>query len=80
ISGNRVSGVLGDAGSGDYGIYNFNDSRLAIRDNDLLGNTTAGSVGIFCTTGNASAKNNLVSGFFWAWKVCNDGGGNTVVP
>ena len=80
VNGNRVSGVLGDGSGASYGIYNFTSSRVAMRDNDLLGNAATGSVGIFCTTGNANAKDNVINGFATAWTTCSDGGGNTVVP
>jgi hypothetical protein len=80
VRGNRVSRVLGDGGGTGLGIYNFSSSRVVLRDNDLIGDALASSIGLHCNDANGSAKNNVISGFATGLETCSDDGGNSVHP
>lgn len=81
IARNRIRGLVGS--SDVIGIYNFEkggSARIAIRDNDLVGDATVGSVGLLCETSNGRAIDNLINGFETGINVCSDDGGNVTVP
>lgn len=74
VSGNRVRG-LAPSGTGlAYGIYNYNSGRMVIRENDLQGTGSAGSVGIRCIDNAATARDNVVAGFTTAVEACLSSG------
>lgn len=86
ISGNSVSGLVKDGSGTAYGIYNFRTLRINLRNNDLAGDGSASSVGIYCDnlgSGDGqiygSAKDNVIKGFATALS-CLDSGGNSVAP
>lgn len=60
ISGNRIRGVIADGAGEAYAIHH-GLWRAVLRDNDLSG--TGVGVGMFCSTGHARAKGNLINGF-----------------
>ncbi|MEZ0470284.1 NosD domain-containing protein [Luteimonas salinilitoris] len=63
ITANRVRGLAANGTGSTYGIYNDNSGRLVLRDNDVQGSGAAGSVGVRCTNNQATARDNVVSGF-----------------
>jgi len=80
IIGNRVRGLapVGEFGFA-YGISNFVNGRLAIRDNDVIGGGNPGS-GMLCTNGGlARAKGNVINGFITGLNGCVDDG-NVIAP
>jgi hypothetical protein len=80
IIGNGVSGLLKDGAGKDYGIYNLDSDRISMRDNDVLGDGSVGSVAFSCATATGSTRDNVISGFASAIATCTDSGGNTVIP
>jgi parallel beta-helix repeat protein len=80
INGNRIRGML-HAGSGSvYGVENLGDTRVTMRDNDLIGDGGSGSNGVFCMSGTSSAQGNLLSHFQTAIGGCSNDGGNVTHP
>lgn len=80
IMGNDVGG-LAKAGSGSArGIVNATAGLLTLRRNNVVGDGSAGSVGLACADASGRASENIVSGFATALSVCNDSGRNDVVP
>jgi parallel beta-helix repeat protein len=80
IARNRVRGLSGD---NTYGIYSFEKTgagRIAIRDNDLVGEASVGSIGLHCETTNGRAMDNVINGFETGNDGCADDGGNVIVP
>jgi len=80
IAGNGVSGLVSDGTGHAYGILNAGSDRLTLRDNDLVGNKDGASEGMRCTNGNGRALDNTISGFTVAIVLCNDSGGNALIP
>jgi parallel beta-helix repeat protein len=89
ISGNRLRGLLKDGTGLEEGIVSDSDYNLAIRNNDLAGNATTGSVGIECNnnynaisgpTDNGTTKNNVINGFVTGIQGCSDDSGNVLAP
>ncbi|HEY0660021.1 MAG TPA: hypothetical protein VGD21_01660 [Lysobacter sp.] len=86
VIGNGVRGVVSAgpaAGGATAGIYNNTAGtagRIALRDNDVVGDGSTGSVGISCDTSNSRARNNVISGFATAIVSCSNDGGNALVP
>ena len=79
VNGNRVRG-LHHEGNGATAIFNYTGSRVVMRDNDLLGDASTLTSGIECQDADASAKNNVISGFSTGITACSDDGGNSVHP
>ena len=82
INNNGVRGVLAD-GSGLVRAIRNNTSggQLAMRNNDLVGDASTGSVGLLCDSGVVgSAKDNVINGFATAITTCSDDGGNVIKP
>jgi hypothetical protein len=80
ISGNGVHGVVKDGTGTTKGILNISSDHLAIRDNDVVGDGSATSVGLSCATATSGARDNFISAFNTALSTCADSGGNTVIP
>lgn len=80
ISGNRIRGVVRGGTDFAYGIYNFFDSRLTMRNNDLIGDGSAGSLGLHCETATDHARDNVIVGYATGLDGCTDDGGNVVAP
>jgi hypothetical protein len=79
IIGNNVRGLL-PAGTGKaYAIDGDQSGRVIIRNNDLVGNGSAGSFGIWCGA-KGIARNNVTNGFETGVLNCVDGGGNAALP
>jgi hypothetical protein len=81
VSGNRVRSVLKDGTGLGYAIYNDLSDRVTLRDNDLLGDGSAGNRGMRCATSNGSAKNNVIIGYAVGGLIsCSNDGGNVIAP
>jgi len=80
ISGNRIRGLLHAGAGSAYGIENLGDTRVTMRDNDLIGDGGSGSNGVFCMSGTSSAQGNLLSHFQTAIGGCSGDGGNVTHP
>ena len=63
-----------------YGIYNVTSDRITMRDNTVIGNGTAGGIGLNCTNANGRAVHNVITGFATGLHFCADGGTNDVTP
>ena len=80
IIGNGVRGLLKDGTGATFGIYNVSDDHLTVRDNDLVGDASAGSNGIKCDDSASSARDNTIGQFAGSIFVCSNDGGNVVHP
>jgi hypothetical protein len=63
-----------------YGIYNATSDRITMRDNTVIGNGTAGGIGLNCTNANGRAVHNVITGFATGLHFCADGGTNDITP
>jgi hypothetical protein len=48
--------------------------------NNLTGDASTGSVGMYCTNATSRAKDNVISGFAAALQACGDAGRNDSTP
>jgi hypothetical protein len=80
ISGNRIRGLLKDGGGVALGILNHDSGRLALVDNQVVGDGSVGSEGFECTTKDGRAKDNVLNGFETGIVGCSDDGGNVIAP
>jgi hypothetical protein len=80
IRSNRMRGLAKDGTGKAFGIYNTLSDRLVMRDNDLVGDTSAGSQGLTCTNSNGRAKDNTIKGFVTGITTCSNDGGNVIKP
>jgi nitrous oxidase accessory protein NosD len=79
ISGNSVRGVV-KVGTGiTYGIYNSGSGRITLRNNDVVGDGSTGSTGLYCNTAQGRATGNVVGGFATTINTCS-GTNNEIVP
>jgi len=46
-----------------YGIFIYGTGRQSARDNDVFGNASSGSVGLYCSTISTHAQDNRIFGF-----------------
>ena len=76
IIGNGIAGLVHDGTGKVFGITMFGAGHLVLRDNDVSGDGSAGSVGISCYDSQGTAKDNVTTGFVTAINACSDGGGN----
>jgi hypothetical protein len=80
ISGNRIRGVI-SKGDGTKGIMTPNSSQLTLRNNELVGDSSAASIGIDCFgSSDERAMNNVIKAFATGLSGCGDDGGNVVGP
>jgi hypothetical protein len=85
ISGNRVRGVIKTGAGIAYGITSGigSDSagthRITVRNNDVVGDDSTGSVGVSCATAQGRATGNVIGGFATAINTCS-GTNNEIVP
>jgi len=80
VSRNRVRGLFKDNTGTSWGIFNGGSARVTIRNNNLVGNASIGSYGIYCPNVYGRAKDNLVGGFAIGLAGCGNAGGNVVTP
>jgi hypothetical protein len=79
IKGNRVRG-LSAAGTGvTAGFITHVTQRIILRNNDFVGDSSAGSTGISCYASDSHAKDNVINGFATGISVCSDDG-NVIAP
>jgi hypothetical protein len=77
ISDNRVNGLLKDGTGAAYGIFNDVSGRVIMTGNHLVGDSSTGSAGLRCDSGNETSSGNVISGFATG-STCPDDGGNVV--
>ena len=77
VAGNRVRGLTSSGSGTDVGIYNEDSGTLILRDNDVQGSGVAASIGVLCTDDQATARDNIVTGFATGISNCRSDG-NTV--
>jgi hypothetical protein len=77
VIGNRVRGLVKDGTNFAVGIANVNDTRVEMRDNNVMG---AGELGLSCGNSNDTAKDNVINGFGIALVSCSNVGGNAILP
>jgi len=77
VIGNRVRGLFKDGTNFAVGIANVNDTRVEMRDNNVMG---VGELGLSCGSVSDTAKDNVVNGFGIALVTCSDVGGNATLP
>jgi len=80
ISGNRVRAVQKRGTGISYGIENLGSGRIVLRNNDLNAIVGTGGIGMYCSNGNASARDNVTHAFTTAISNCADAGGNFNIP
>ena len=80
INGNRIRGLIKSGTGLTVGIDNNLSDHVSMRDNDISGDATAGSIGLRCADADSSARDNSIRRFASAFSVCNDDGGNVVRP
>jgi len=80
VVGNRIRGVVADGIGASTGIRNDVGDRLTMRENDLVGNGAAGSIGVLCGKPTQRARDNTINGFASGLAYCSDDGGNTIAP
>ena len=80
IQGNSVRSLLPSGTGHAFGIRNVSSDRLSIRENELSGDSGAGSVGLYCANGNGRALDNDISLFGTAISACTDVRGNDFSP
>lgn len=80
VVGNRIHGLLKTGTLPVRGIFNYQSSRVVMVRNNLTGDASSGSVGIYCTNSTSRAKDNVVSGFAAGLSACGDGGRNDITP
>ena len=78
VNGNRVRDVLRAGSKVSFGIYNLGAVRMTLRNNDVSGDTSPGSIGIRCGGTGNRVRNSTVSGFATGLSGCGDGNGNDV--
>ena len=80
IIGNAVRGLKADGIGLPRGLFNIGSTRITLRDNDIVGNGSADSNGIFCASSTGRAFHNTVNGFDIPMFVCHDSGANYTLP
>jgi hypothetical protein len=83
IRNNRIRGLVSAGTGSSKGIYHlYQSDRLSMRDNNLIGDGSPNSVGIFCSNPNGGDRtiDNSIGGFGTAISFCNNSHGNLVTP
>jgi parallel beta-helix repeat protein len=80
IIGNGVRGLVKDGAGTINGIANSGSDHVTLRDNDVLGDASAGSTGLACSDSFSSARDNTVSRFANSIVGCSSDGGNVLHP
>jgi hypothetical protein len=63
VSGNHVRNLTKDGAGTTYGIYIYGTGRQSVRENDIFGNGTVGSSGLYCSTISTHVQDNRIFGF-----------------
>ncbi len=80
VNGNKVRGLVKDGAGTANAIFNANSGRVIVRNNDVVGDASAGSTGVRCADGSGRVKDNVISGFATGIALCGDAGGNDITP
>jgi hypothetical protein len=81
VRGNRIRGVVKDGAGSAFGIdVDISSDRLALRNNDLVGDASASSIGLSCAVATTRARDNVISGFATGISVCGNSTGNVIKP
>lgn len=80
ISGNKVRGLLKDGVGTQRGIYNAGSGRIVVRGNDVVGNASSASIGLYCSASSGRALDNVIAGFALGISGCTIDGGNVIAP
>jgi nitrous oxidase accessory protein NosD len=81
ISGNSVRGVVKTGTGIAFGIYNFSSGRITLRNNDVVGDGSAGSTGLICSDAQGRARDNGINGFATGIQGCTSvTSGNDINP
>lgn len=80
IIGNNVRGLFKDGSGHNMAIRNISSGRITLRSNDVAGDASAASFGLYCSTTYGNARDNVISGFATAISSCANSGGNAVIP
>ena len=78
ISGNSVRGVVKGGSGTAYGIYTFSSGRIMLGNNQVVGDGSAGSIGLYCNSAQGRATGNVVGGFATNISTCS-GTSNEIV-
>jgi hypothetical protein len=76
VSGHRIRDVVRAGVKAAYGIYTTGAPRMTLRNNDLSGDYSSGSIGIRCGGAGNRVRNSTVAGFVTPLSLCGDAGGN----
>jgi hypothetical protein len=79
ISGNRVRGVVKTGTGTANGINNYSAGRITMRNNDVVGDGSAGGIGLSCGSAQGRTTGNVIGGFATAISGCS-GTNNEIVP
>ena len=77
VRDNHVHNLNKDGTGLVYGIYNDTSSHVILRNNDV---SATGSVGLYCSSGNSAARDNVTHDFTTSISNCNDVTGNFHTP
>jgi len=80
IGGNRVRGLVKLGTGVAYGIYNIVSGRISLDGNQVIGDGSAGSIGLRCSSASGSTKDNIINGFATGIDTCTNNGGNVIKP
>ena len=80
IVGNGLRGMAKDGAGLVVGVFGTGTTHIEIRDNDLVADGAAGTIGVDCQNSSGAAKGNAINGFASGIVNCTDSGGNDVVP
>jgi hypothetical protein len=79
ISGNRIRGLVKLGTGSARGIDAYPSDRISLDDNLVVGDGSAGSIGLRCSSSHGRAKHNIVNGFATQLFVCGNDG-NVLAP
>jgi hypothetical protein len=78
VEGNRVRGVRTNGSQLVMAIGSLGAVRFTLRDNQVIGDGSAGVIGLHCADAHGRSKNNVINGFAIATENCGDAGGNDI--
>ena len=78
ITGNRVRGLVKDGTGAALAIESSVSGALTVNVNDVVGDASAGSVGIRCSNTSGRARDNEIKGFVSGISGCADVSGNDI--
>jgi hypothetical protein len=80
INDNRVRALVKDGAGYARGIYNVSSGRLSMRGNDVVGDASAGGIGLYCSSSAGRARDNTINGFATGISGCTTDPGNVIAP